>query len=340
MLHNNDTFTFDTGIYGFFYKILYPIEWLMTYIMTYCHKFLTLIGFHKGPGVAWALSVVMLVLVVNLCVLPLFIKQLRSMQKMQALQPKLMKIQNKYRNKKDPASREAMSRETMKVYQDNHANPMGSCLPALVQGPVFMTMFYVLSAVPFIARGKRAPLGAFNRQVAREFEETTFFGLRISDNFMSAQGAGRIVIVVFIVLMCLAMFYSQFHNVRRNMPRSAMQGQQYKMQQMMAFIFPVMYIFSGIYFPFAVLIYWLTNNLWNLGRTLFQVRHMPTPGSPAAESKEERDHRRENARRKRQGLPSLEEEQLMEAKRLEEEARNNKNVSHQRSQPHRKRRGR
>ena len=339
MFQNTQTFTFDTGIYGFFYKILYPIEWLMTYIMYFCHEFLTLIGLPDGPGLAWALSVVLLVIVVNICVLPLFIKQLRSMQRMQAIQPKLMKIQNKYKNKNDPASREAMSRETMKLYQDHHVNPAGSCLPMLVQGPVFMTMFYVLSAVPFIARGVRKPLGAFNVDVAKEFEDTTFFGLKISDNFTSAQGAGRIVIVVFIILMCLAMFYSQFHNVRKNMPRSAMQGQQYKMQQMMAFIFPVMYIFSGIYFPFAVLIYWLTNNLWNLGRTLFQVRHIPTPGSPAAEEKEERDHRRENARRSHQGLPSLEEEELIEAKKAEEEARKNKGVSHQRTQPRRKRKG-
>lgn len=339
MFQNNNTFTFDTGIYGFFYKILRPVEWLMTYIMFYCHKFLTLIGFPDGPGLAWALSVVLLVLVVNLCVLPLFIKQLKSMQRMQAIQPKLTKIQNKYRNKRDPASVEAMRRETQKLYAENKANPMSSCLPMLVQGPVFMTMFYVLSAVPFIARGIRKPLGAFNKTVAKEFEETTFFGLKISDNFTTAQGAGRIVIVVFIILMCLAMFYSQFHNVRKNMPRSAMQGQQYKMQQIMAFVFPVMYIFSGIYFPFAVLIYWLTNNLWNLGRTLFQVRHMPTPDSPAAEEKTKRDYRRENERRKHQGLPSIEEEALMEAKRIEEEAKKNKGVSHQRNQPRRKRKG-
>ncbi|MEK0305882.1 membrane protein insertase YidC [Bifidobacterium favimelis] len=338
MNNPTDVFTFDTGIYGFFYKLLRPLEWLMTYVMVWCHKFLTLIGFKDGPGFAWVLSVVLLVVFVRLCILPFFIKQMRSMQRMQAIQPKMMKIQNKYKGKKDPASREAMSRETMKLYQENHTNPMSSCLPMFVQSFVFMTMFYVLSAVPFIGRGKREPLGAFTREIAKEFEETTFFGLRVSDNFGSAQGPGKVIIGIFILLMCLAMFYSQFHNVRKNMPREAMKGSQYRMQQMMAFFFPLMYIFSGIVFPFAVLIYWLTNNLWNLGQTLYQVRHMPTAGSPAAEEKAERDHRRENARRERKGEPSLEEEALMKAKEMEEEARNNKGISRQREQPHRKHR--
>ena len=132
------------------------------------------------------------------------------------------------------------------------------------------------------------------------------------------------------------MFYSQFHNVRKNMPRASMHGQQYRMQQMMAYFFPVMYIFSGVVFPFAVLIYWLTNNAWTLGQTLWQVRTMPTPGSPAAEEKETRDHNRENNRRARAGLPSLEQEALGKA-RAEAEAKARKG-SFQRQQPRRKNR--
>ena len=78
-----------------------------------------------------------------------------------------------------------------------------------------------------------------------------------------------------------------------------MQGSTYKMQQAMTWGFPIMYIFSGIMFPFAVLVYWLTNNACNLARSLFQVYKFPTPGSRAAEEKEIRDHRQENARRAR-----------------------------------------
>ena len=183
----SDSFTLDTGFFGFFYRLLYPLAWLMTYIMEFIHKFLTVIGLPEGPGVAWIFSIVLLVVVVRLCILPLFIKQMRSMRKMQALQPQMQHIQNKYKGKNDPASREAASREMMKLYQENHANPAGSCLPALIQSPIFMTMFYVLSAVPYISRGRRDPIGAFTRPVAREFEQTDFLGLRISDNFSTAS---------------------------------------------------------------------------------------------------------------------------------------------------------
>ena len=76
------------------------------------------------------------VIVVQACVFPLFYKQMKSMRGMQAIQPKMMKIQNKYKGKNDPASKEAMQREMMKLYKDNNANPAGSCLPMLIQGPV------------------------------------------------------------------------------------------------------------------------------------------------------------------------------------------------------------
>ena len=133
--------------------------------------------------------------------------------------------------------------------------------------------------------------------------------------------------------MCFFMWLMQFYNMRRNLPRASMQGQQYRMQQAMTWMFPIMYIFSGLNFPFAVLIYWLTNNVCNFLRSLWQVYTFPTPGSPAAEDKEVRDHKRENARRKRAGEPSLEEEQLEKAKA---EAARREVEGYQRQQPKRK----
>ena len=90
------------------------------------------------------------------------------------------------------------------------------------------------------------------------------------------------------------------------------------MQKMMLWMFPIMYIFSGIAMPFAVLVYWLTNNICNLLRSIWQIHVFPTPGSPAAEAKEKRDHVHENARRAKAGLPSLEEEALQKAKEAAE----------------------
>ena len=330
---NQDQFLLDSGFWGWLYKILTPVEWLMTQIMNLFHEFLSM--FMPRVGSSWVLSIIFLVLVVHACIFPIYYKQMKSMRNMQALQPKMQHIQNKYKGKTDQASKEAMSREMMKLYQDNDANPAGSCLPMLVQGPVFMCMFYTLSAIPYIARGKRAALGAFDQTLAQEFSDTHMFGLvSVTDNFATADIAGKVIIGVFVALMCGCMFFLQWIQMHRNTNPATMQGQAATMQKTMLWIFPIMYIFSGITMPFAVLVYWLTNNVCNLVRTFWQMRHFPTPGSPAAEVKEVRDHERENARRAKAGQISIEEEELQKAK---EEAERRLAQGYQRQQPQRKR---
>ncbi|WP_318643747.1 membrane protein insertase YidC [Bifidobacterium platyrrhinorum] len=331
---NQNVFYLDTGFWGWLYKILTPVEWLMTQIMDLFHSFLVMLGMHP-VGVSWVFSIIFLVLFVQACIFPIFYKQMKSMRKMQALQPKMQKIQNKYKGKTDQASKEAMSREMMKLYQDNDANPAGSCLPMLVQGPVFMCMFYVLSAIPYIARGKRAALGAFDVETAKQFSESKVLGLvNTTDTFGSGDLTVKIIIGVFVALMCACMFYMQWLSMNKNMNPATMQGQAASMQKAMLWIFPVMYIFSGITMPFAVLVYWLTNNVCNLLRTFWQLYAFPTPGSPAADAKEIRDHEKENARRAKSGQQSLEEEALDKAK---VEAERKESEGYQRQQPQRKR---
>lgn len=332
---NQNQFLLDSGFWGWLYKILTPIEWLMTQIMKLFHDFLVMLGMQE-IGVSWVFSIIFLVLVVQACILPIFYKQMLSMRKMQALQPKMQKIQNKYKGKTDQASKEAMSREMMKLYQDNDANPAGSCLPMLIQGPVFMCMFYVLSAIPYIAREKRAALGAFDVETAKQFSESKVLGLvNTTDTFGSGDMVAKTIIVVFVALMCACMFFMQWINMNKNMNPAAMQGQAATMQKTMLWIFPIMYIFSGMTMPFAVLVYWLTNNVCNLLRTFWQMYTFPTPGSPAADAKEVRDHKKENERRAKSGQPSLEEEALEKAKA---EAERKATEGFQRQQPQRKRR--
>ena len=341
---NQDQFLLDSGFWGWLYKLLYPVEWLMTQIMAGFHKFLVMLGMNE-IGFSWVMSIVFLVIVVQVCVFPLFYKSIKGMRKMQAqmqvLQPKLMRIQNKYKGKNDPASKEAMQRETMKLYQDTGANPMGGCtsmLPMFVQGPVFMCMFYTLSAIPYIARGKfrnGQGLGAFDIATAKEFTSTTVFGVNVADNFTTATASGKFVIGIFVALMCFCLWLMQYNSMKRNMPQNNAQNKQTEtMQKMMLWIFPIMYIFSGVAMPFAVLVYWLTNNVCNLLRSVWQIYAFPTPGSPAAEAKEHRDHKRENERRARAGEPSIEEEELQKAKA---EAERKLTQGYQREQPHRKR---
>ena len=332
-MFNQDHFLLDNGIWGWFYKILTPVEWLMTQVMSLFHKLFVLIGMNE-IGFSWVLSIVFLVLVVHACIFPAFIKSIKGMRNMQAIAPKMKKIQQKYKGKNDSASKEAMQREMMKLYQENNANPAGSCLPMMIQGPAFMSIWYTLSVIPFIARGKHTALGAFDVATAQQFVKTHVFGVGVSDTFMTVQAGGKVVIVIFVILMCAAMWYMQFNNIRKNLPPESKQGPQYTMQKLMMWGFPLIYVFSAFALPFAMLVYWLVNNIMNMFRSIWQVYAFPTPGSPAAEEKEKRDYKNESERRKREGLPSIEEEKLQQAR---EEAKRREAEGFQRKQPTRKR---
>ena len=332
-MFNQDHFLLDNGPWGWFYKILTPVEWLMTQVMALFHKLFVLIGMNE-IGFSWVLSIVFLVLVVHACIFPAFIKSIKGMRNMQAIAPKMKKIQQKYKGKNDSASKESMQREMMKLYQENNANPAGSCLPMMIQGPAFMSIWYTLSVIPFIARGKHASLGAFDVATAQQFVKTHVFGVGVSDTFMTVQAGGKVVIVIFVILMCAAMWYMQFNNIRKNLPPESKQGSQYTMQKLMMWGFPLIYVFSAFALPFAMLVYWLVNNIMNMLRSIWQVYAFPTPGSPAAEEKEKRDYKNESERRKREGLPSIEEEKLQKAR---EEAKRREAEGFQRKQPTRKR---
>ncbi|MBT1176194.1 membrane protein insertase YidC [Bifidobacterium callimiconis] len=257
-----------------------------------------------------------LVLVIRLCLLPLFMRQMTSMRRMQAIQPQLQRIQRKYASRKDPRSQEAMQRETMELYRKEGANPMGSCLPALVQMPVLCSLFYTLQRLPMIANGSSTAVGGLDRVVAGDIESSRFLGVCVADTFMTADGTGeRIAISTIVVLMCVTLLVMQWLLTHRNTSREVMASPQFRMQRMTVFVFPLIYVFSGFTLPFGVLIYWVTNNLWNLGQALVQLHWFPAPGSIAGERKELRDRNRENRRRAAAGLPSLEGQAAEELRR-------------------------
>ncbi|MDR1861463.1 MAG: membrane protein insertase YidC [Candidatus Ancillula sp.] len=268
------------------YQIFMPIEWLVSYIFYGIHEVLA-VFLGSGPGGAWILSIAFLTILIRICILPLFIKSIHSTRKLQTLQPQMRAIQKKYKGKKDQASREAMSRETMALYQEHGANPMGGCLPLLIQSPFFIALWQMLSNLKNISNGDLEPLGPINQQLASDFEHSSFFGISVADTLQTVEGTlGRVIIIIMIAIMCIVMFCSQRLVMLKNMPIAAKEGPQFKMQQSMVYIFPFMYIFSGAVFPVGMLIYMMTTNLWTLGQGIWQLEFMPTPGSEAAEKRE------------------------------------------------------
>jgi YidC/Oxa1 family membrane protein insertase len=207
---------------------------------------------------------------------------------MQALAPQIKAIQKKYKNKTGPEAKSAMGQETMALYRENKANPMSSCVPMLFQGPILFSLYGMLSALGRISSGEGSPIGPIDRVVAGEMQDSYFFFSKLSYVFSTDILSSKITIICIIVFMSVSMFLSQTINLRINTPIITENDQANKIQKWMAYIFPVMYIFTGLNVPVGVLVYWVISNFWMLGQTLFQIFVIPTPGSKAAAAKEAR----------------------------------------------------
>src|SRR5690554_2318807 len=112
---------------GWFDTILYPIMVAVAWIMVRVHDLLVLLGMPEGSGLAWILSIVGLVIVIRIVLIPLFFKQIKAARGMQLVQPEMQKLQKKYKNKTDPASRQKMQQEMMALYREHGTNPFASC---------------------------------------------------------------------------------------------------------------------------------------------------------------------------------------------------------------------
>lgn len=160
--------------------ILRPLEWVVAQLLTLSHHALVAFGMTAGPSPAWGIAIMCLVLVIRICLLPLFLSQMRAMQRIQVLQPQIQRIQHKYAARKDPRSKEAMQREIMALQQRHNANPLGSCLPSLIQAPILCSLFYTLQSLPAIADGNAEPLGGIDHAMAGDIESSSIFGVRIA----------------------------------------------------------------------------------------------------------------------------------------------------------------
>ncbi|MDR3116394.1 MAG: membrane protein insertase YidC [Bifidobacteriaceae bacterium] len=274
-----------------FWSLLQPIEVLIGWILYLFHQFFSLLGLGSGAGASWVLAIVFLTIFVRLCILPLFIKQIHGIRKTQSLQPQLLAIQKKYKNRKDPASRQLMSQETMALYQKNGANPMGSCLPMLLQMPVFLSLYNVLRTMGDIITGARGAVGPIDAFQATDFQNSEFFGVKLYEMFSNLPDiGGRIVVGILIFLMIGLTFTTQRFSILKNMPQTTLEGPQAGVQKAMMYILPLTYILIGPMLPIGVLIYWVTTNTWTLGQTLWQIHYMPTPGSKAYQAFETREY--------------------------------------------------
>jgi membrane protein insertase, YidC/Oxa1 family, C-terminal domain len=291
-----------------FDSLLWPLKVAVAWIMVQFHNLFTgVFGMAAESGASWALSIVGLTILMRILLIPLFFKQIKASRGMQMLQPELQAIQKKYKGKTDPASREAMGRETMELYRKHGTNPFSSCMPILLQSPVFFALFRVLYSLPQVADGTyprgNGAIGPINAEVAQEITSAKLFGAEISSYFLSpdATAATRVITAILIVAMSATTFITQRQLTRKNMPPSALEGPLAQQQKILLYVLPLIFAISGVNFPIGVLIYWTTTNLWSMGQQWYTIRRMPMPGSQAEKAFKERQARKAARRAARRG---------------------------------------
>ncbi|HKO91933.1 MAG TPA: membrane protein insertase YidC [Polyangiaceae bacterium] len=262
-------------IASLFSFITTPVSWVIVQF----HKVYGAL-FGDDTGWAWGLSIVSLVVLIRICLIPLFVKQIKSTRNMQVLQPKMKAIQERYKNDK-----QRQSEEMMKLYKETGTNPLSSCLPILAQSPFFFALYHVLNS---IAQGDT--IGVINERLLQSAQKAHIVGAPLAAKFTDSAdtvaklGASitdvRVITAIMIVLMSASQFYTQRQLMTKNVD-TTVKTPFMQQQKMLMYIFPVMFAVFGINFPVGVLVYWLTTNVWTMGQQMYVIHNNPTPGSKA-----------------------------------------------------------
>jgi YidC/Oxa1 family membrane protein insertase len=227
--------------------------------------------FHNEVGLSWGWSIVALTVVVRAALIPLTLKQFKSMQALQRLQPKMKELQKKYKDDK-----QRLNQEMMKFYQEHKVNPLGSCLPLVFQLPVFVALFYMLQTDlkrnicgKFLTPGYIAEHGGNIKNIAcDQVHAGSAKFLFIPDLTHKATGAVLVVLVLLYVSSQLASSLLMSVTADRN-------------QRILFTLLPIFFVVFIVRFPAGLLVYWITTNLWTIVQQ-YIVKRTVGPIQPAA----------------------------------------------------------
>ena len=227
--------------------LLTPIEDLLAGILEW---------FHSTAGLTWGWSIVALVVLVRLILVPVTVRQIHSMQNLQAHAPEMKEIQQKYKH-----DRQKQNEELMKFYRENKINPASSCLPIVLQIPIFIALFFVLRD--------------FEEEIFPDYPDSSleWLGLvNITEDVIT--GWGPLLLVVYIASQLTSSYY--------------MSASMQKAQRILLLVLPIVFIPFILNFPSGLMIYWMTTNLWTTGQGFITRRLMPKPDHGALQKRTSR----------------------------------------------------
>jgi len=279
--------------------LLWPIKWIIELILVGWHwLFTNVFMLPTDAGINWVLSIMGLTVVVRAALIPIFVKQIKSQRNMLAAQPELQKLQKKYKGKTDRDSREKFAREQMDLYKRTGSNPLSSCLPLLIQMPIFSALFFAVND----AQNGREGVGLLRGEYAASLADANLWGAPLKETFFGAigklqngqviEGVNHVNVLVIAAVMIITMTVSQFITQKqilaKNQNPEIMNSQYAQTQKIMLWILPFIFLISGTTFAIGIMFYWLASNIWTMGQQYIVIRNMPTPGSLAYKQREER----------------------------------------------------
>ncbi len=207
---------------------------------------------HETTGLPWAWSIIVLTVLVRLALVPLFVKQMKSSNEMQAIAPKIKELQARHKG-----DRKKLQEEQMKLYQEHSVNPFGACLPLVFQMPVFFALYLVLRSFSShppggqqaIVRGDFAFLGSFIPNITRATDKVGIAAIVLIVLYVASQAASTLL-----------------------MPNTMDPRQRY-----MFLALPFIFVIFVIRFPVGLMLYWITTNLWTVGQQTVLRKLMPPP---------------------------------------------------------------
>ena len=202
--------------------------------------------FHDNVGLTWAWSIVALTIVVRIALVPLVVRQIHSMQNMQAHAPQMKEIQRKYKG-----DRQKMNEELMKFYKENNINPASSCLPLLAQFPIFISLFYVLRHFANEADDPGSDLGDLS---------WLHVVPSVADNVL-AHWSGYLLLFIYVASQVASTYF--------------MSATMDKTQRRIMMVLPIAFLPLIANFPTGLVLYWMTTNLWTVGQGLVTRRLTP-----------------------------------------------------------------
>ena len=223
--------------------VLTPIEDLLTAVLEWLHS---------SVGLTWAWSIVALTVIVRMLLVPLTVRQIHSMQNLQAHAPEMKAIQQRWKH-----DRQRQNEELMKFYRENKINPASSCLPIVAQIPIFIALFFVLRD--------------FEDEIFPQYPQSSleWLGLvTITEDVI--KGWGPLLLVIYVASQLSSSYL--------------MSTTMQKAQRILLMALPILFIPFILNFPAGLMIYWLTTNLWTTGQGIVTRKLIPRP-QPAAEAR-------------------------------------------------------